>query len=101
MYSEISRHFTEPESLLPCSQDFYTGSYPEPEQNSVHTSEETHYVSTTEPSLLMLFGKAFVIYCENRTKFRDTLCGQNVVRTSQETLRVRYRAQPVNAVRGN
>jgi hypothetical protein len=57
-----------------------------------HTSQETHYVSATEPNQLMLFGETVAVYCENHVEHTDT------VRTSQETPRVRYRVQPVNAV---
>jgi hypothetical protein len=53
----------------------------------------------------MLFRETVAVYCENHTEHTDTLCGQNaefcntnLVRTSQETLRLRYKAQPVNAV---
>jgi hypothetical protein len=54
----------------------------------------------------MLFRETVAVYRENHTEHTDTLCGQNAefcniynsVRTSQETLRLRYRAQPVNAV---
>jgi hypothetical protein len=40
----------------------------------------------------MLFGETVAVYCENHKEHIDT------ARTSQETLRLRYRAQPVNAV---
>jgi hypothetical protein len=33
--------------------------------NSVRTSQETHYVSTTKPNRLMLFGETIAVYCEN------------------------------------
>jgi translation initiation factor IF-1 len=46
--------------------------------NPFHTSQETHYVSTTEPNRLMLFGETVTVYCENHTEHTDTLCGQNV-----------------------
>jgi hypothetical protein len=59
----------------------------------------------------MLFRERVAVYCENHTEHTDTLCGQNAeyiyiyiyiyissVRTSQEILRLRYKAQPVNAV---
>jgi thioredoxin-related protein len=46
-------------------------------KNSVHTSQETHYVSPTEPYPLMLFGEAVVFYCENITKHINKLCGQS------------------------
>jgi hypothetical protein len=60
--------------------------------DTVRTSQETRYVSTTEPNRLMLFGETVAVYCENHTEHTDT------VRTSQETHCLRYRAQPVNAV---
>jgi translation initiation factor IF-1 len=36
----------------------------------------------------MLFRETVAVYCENRTEHTDTLCGQNAVRTSQETSHV-------------
>jgi predicted Zn-dependent protease with MMP-like domain len=36
--------------------------------NPVRTSEETHYVSATKPSRLMLFRETVVVYCENHTE---------------------------------
>jgi hypothetical protein len=45
--------------------------------NPVRTSQETHYVSTTKPNLLMLFEETVAVYCENHTKHIHTLCGQN------------------------
>jgi hypothetical protein len=47
-------------------------------KNSVRTSQETHYVSTTKTNRLMLFREIIAVYCENRTEHTDTLCGQNV-----------------------
>jgi hypothetical protein len=47
-------------------------------KSSVLTSQETHYVSTTKPNRLMLFGERVAVYCENHTKHRDAMCGQNV-----------------------
>jgi hypothetical protein len=44
---------------------------------TVRASQETHYVSTTKPNWLMLFGKTVAVYCENHTGHTDTLCGQN------------------------
>jgi hypothetical protein len=51
-------------------------------QDVVLTSQETHYISTTEPTRLILFGETVAVYCENRTEHTDTLCWQNAVRTS-------------------
>jgi hypothetical protein len=47
--------------------------------DTVRTSQETHYVSATEPNRLMQFGETVAVYCENHTEHTDT------VRTSQET----------------
>jgi hypothetical protein len=41
------------------------------------TSQETHYVSTTKPNRLDLFGKTIAVYFENHTEHTDTMCGQN------------------------
>jgi hypothetical protein len=57
-----------------------------------------HHVSATEPNRLMLCGETVTVCCENRMEHTDTLWE---VRTSQETSRLGYRAQPVNAVWGN
>jgi translation initiation factor IF-1 len=46
-------------------------------QNAVCTSQETHYISATEPNRLMLFGETVAVYCENHTEYTDTVCGQN------------------------
>jgi hypothetical protein len=43
----------------------------------VHTSQETHYVSTTEPNWLTLFAETVAGYCENHTEHTNTVCGQN------------------------
>jgi hypothetical protein len=50
--------------------------------NSVRTSQETCYVSATEPNRLMLCGETVAVCCENRAEHTDTLWA---VRTSQET----------------
>jgi hypothetical protein len=50
--------------------------------DTVRTSQETRYVSATEPIRLMLFGEVVAVSCENRTEHTDTLWA---VRTSQET----------------
>jgi thioredoxin-related protein len=64
--------------------------------DTVRTSQETHYISATETNRLMLFEEAVGVYCEDHTEDTDT------VRTSQKnTLCLRYRDQPVNAVWGN
>jgi hypothetical protein len=57
----------------------------------------------------MLFGETVAVYCENHTEHTNTLCGQNAetlyIRIQsvphRNTLRLRYRDQPVNAVWGN
>jgi hydroxyacyl-ACP dehydratase HTD2-like protein with hotdog domain len=40
------------------------------------TSQETHYVSSTKPSWLMLFEETVAVYCENYMEHTNTLCGQ-------------------------
>jgi hypothetical protein len=45
--------------------------------NPFCTSQETHYVSTTETSRLMLFGETISVYCENHMEHVNILCGQN------------------------
>jgi hypothetical protein len=47
--------------------------------DTVHTSQETHYISATETNWLMLFGETVAVYCENHMEHTDT------VSTSQET----------------
>jgi hypothetical protein len=46
-------------------------------KDSVRTSQETHYVTTTKPNRLMLFGETVAVYFENHTEHINTLCGQN------------------------
>jgi hypothetical protein len=46
--------------------------------NSVRTSQETHYASITKTNQLKLFWEVIAVYCENRTKHMDVLCGQIV-----------------------
>jgi hypothetical protein len=41
--------------------------------NRVRTSQETHYISATKSSRLMLFGETVAVYCENHTEHTDTL----------------------------
>jgi hypothetical protein len=109
----------------------YTGTFPHPLKNFLHldlqrstvrytliqpshtqtsgseihqglcTSQETHDVSATEPNRLMLFGETVAVYCENRTEHINTLCGHFSSYLTGNTLRLRYRAQPVIAVWGN
>jgi hypothetical protein len=50
-----------------------------PKKSSVRTSQETHYVSATKPNRLMLFREIIAVYCENRMKYTNALCGQNVL----------------------
>jgi hypothetical protein len=45
-------------------------------ENSVRTSQETHYVSATKPNQLMLLRETVAVYCENHTEHTNTLCGQ-------------------------
>jgi hypothetical protein len=41
--------------------------------DTVRTSQETHYVSTTEPNRLMLFRETVAVYCENHTEHINIL----------------------------
>jgi hypothetical protein len=45
--------------------------------NSVRTSQETHYISATKITRLILFREMVAVYCESHTKHTNTLCGQN------------------------
>jgi hypothetical protein len=63
---------------------------------AVRTPQETHHVSATEPNRLMLFGGRVVVYCENRTEHTHTTVVSPYL--TGNTSRLRYRAQPVNAV---
>jgi hypothetical protein len=60
--------------------------------DSVRTSQETHYISATKSNRLMLFRETVAVYCGNHTEHRSSpyLTGN--------TLRLHYKAQPVNAV---
>jgi hypothetical protein len=60
--------------------------------NSVRTSQETHYVSATETNRSVLFGETVSVYCENHMEHTNTLWVEyrnfiykNPVRISQET----------------
>jgi hypothetical protein len=72
-------------------------------KNSVRTSQETHYVSATNPNRLMLFGETVAVYCENHTEHINTL-PNNIYEfgpyLTGNTLRLSYKALPVNAVWG-
>jgi hypothetical protein len=46
--------------------------------DTVCTSQETHYVSATETTQLMLFGKTVAVYCENHTEHTDALFEHNI-----------------------
>jgi hypothetical protein len=72
-------------------------------KNSVRTSQATLY-KTKE---LTLFKETIAVYCENNMEHTNTLCGQNaefcnIYKLSPyltgNRLRLRYKAQPVNAV---
>jgi hypothetical protein len=75
--------------------------------NSVHTSQETHYVSATKINRLMLFRETVAVYCENHLEHTNTLYGQNAEfcnmykfssYLTENTLHPRYKTQPVNAI---
>jgi hypothetical protein len=48
----------------------------------IRTSQETHYISATEPNRLKLFGETVAVYCENNAFghvagiYQQYLCGQ-------------------------
>jgi hypothetical protein len=44
--------------------------------HTVRTSQETYYVSATEPNRLILFVQTAAVYCENHTEHTDTLVGR-------------------------
>jgi hypothetical protein len=46
-------------------------------KNLVCTSQETHYVSSTEPNRLMSFREIMAVYCEDHMEHINTLGGQN------------------------
>jgi hypothetical protein len=66
---------------------------------SVRTSQETHYVSATEPNRLMLFGETAAVYCENHAEHMNTLCGHFSPYFTGNTKCLRYKAQPVDVFR--
>jgi hypothetical protein len=65
-------------------------------KNPVCTSQETNHVSATKTNQLMLFGETIAVYCENHTEHTD-ICKLSSYLTGN-TLRLHYKAQPVNAV---
>jgi hypothetical protein len=44
-------------------------------KDTVRTSQETHYISTTEPNRLMLFGETVAADRENHTEHINVKCG--------------------------
>jgi hypothetical protein len=80
--------------------DFHGGCYEQSHllgyKNPVRTSQETHYVSTTERSQLMLC-KSWGFHGGYYEQFR-LLGYKNPVRTSQKTHYLHYRVQPVKAM---
>jgi hypothetical protein len=59
--------------------------------NPIRTSHEAYNVCATKSNRLFLLRETVAVYCDNRTEQTDT----------GNTLRLRYRAQPVNALWGN
>jgi hypothetical protein len=77
-------------------------------KTSIRTSQETQYVCTTKTYLLILFKETVAVYYENHMEHTNTLCGQNaelcnIYKFSSyligNTSRLRYRDQPLNAVK--
>jgi predicted Zn-dependent protease with MMP-like domain len=66
--------------------------------NSVRTSQETHDISAAEPNRLMLFRETIAVYCENHMEHRYTNVQRFSLYLTGNTLRLRYRDQPVNVV---
>jgi hypothetical protein len=92
---------TESSRLMLCKiWGFHGGDYEECRllgyKNPVRTSQETHYVSVTESNQLMLCK----IWGFHGGDYEECpLLGyKSPVHTSQETVRLHYRAQPVNAM---
>jgi hypothetical protein len=50
------------------------------ENHTVRVSQETHYVTATEPNRLIVLEERVAVYCENHTEHTAT------VRTSQYTI---------------
>jgi hypothetical protein len=77
--------------------------YCEKYKNSVRTSKETHYVTTTKNNRLMLFrGNGRCFLWEPYGTHRYTVwVYKSSLYLRGNTLRIRYKAQPVNAVWGN
>jgi hypothetical protein len=46
-------------------------------KNSIRTSQETHYVSATNPNRLILFRETVAVYCENHRKHTNTVFWEN------------------------
>jgi hypothetical protein len=42
--------------------------------DTVRISQETHYISTTEPNRLMLFGETVAVYCEKWAECTVLVC---------------------------
>jgi hypothetical protein len=68
-------------------------------ENSVRTSQETHYVFSTKPNLLMLLREQslFIVRTIRNTQIRSVGRKLSPCLTG-DTLHLRYKAQPVNAV---
>jgi hypothetical protein len=60
--------------------------------------QETHYVSATKPNRLMLYRETAAVYCEKHTEHTHSVGRKLSPCLIGNTLRLRYKAQPVNAV---
>jgi hypothetical protein len=49
-------------------------------------SQETYYISATEPNRLMLFAETVAAYCENHMEHRNSLCEENAAWQSADTV---------------
>jgi hypothetical protein len=70
-------------------------------QYSVRTSQETHYVSTTKSNQLMLSRESRCLLWEPYGTQIHSVGRKLSPYLTGNTLRLRYKAQPVNAVQGN
>jgi hypothetical protein len=61
-------------------------------------SQNTHCASATEPNRLILSRDTAAVYFENHTEHRYTNIYKSSSYLTGNTLHLRYRAQPVNAV---
>jgi hypothetical protein len=120
-YSRTSQHFMEPESSLPCSQDPSTGPDPQPDRSS---SYPTYFLAFLVVSFLLAFPTNILyafLFSPTRVTYpahlffdllffrknyinllQTEILSSHIYKFSSNltgnTLRLRYKAQPINAV---